>query len=131
MSKFMKLFVVAMFSAGVVFLVSFAWVKTESALAADESASFAENLNRTIKVTVSKRGYEPKSIAVKKGQRVKLAFLRTDEQNCGGEVVFPRLNISRKLPVGETVMIEFTPRESGEIGFFCGMNMLRGKVLVQ
>ncbi len=88
------------------------------------------NLNETIKVTVSKRGYEPKSIAVEKGKPVKLAFFREDEENCGGELVFSKLNIKRNLPVGETVTVEFTPQENGEIGFTCGMDMLRGKVIV-
>jgi len=34
------------------------------------------------------------------------------------------------LAVGETVVVEFTPTEAGEIAFACGMDMLRGKVIV-
>ena len=83
-----------------------------------------------IKVTVSSNGYEPASINVKKGQPVKLAFTRTDANNCGGEVVFAKQNITKKLPVGETVLVEFTPTEAGEIGFACGMDMMRGKLIV-
>lgn len=86
--------------------------------------------NNTVKVTISKRGYEPKEIAVKKGQPVKLEFFREDGENCGEELIFPKLNIKRTLPVGATEAIEFTPPESGEIGFTCGMDMLRGKVIV-
>jgi hypothetical protein len=84
-----------------------------------------------IKVTVSKNGYEPAEIKVEKGKPAKIAFTRTDAENCGGEVVFSKLNITRKLPVGETVLVEFTPTEAGELGFACGMGMLKGKVLVQ
>ncbi|MDQ3129828.1 MAG: cupredoxin domain-containing protein [Acidobacteriota bacterium] len=82
------------------------------------------------KITVSASGYEPASIPVKKGQPVKLAFYRADSNNCGGEVVFSKQNISKKLPVGETVLVEFTPTEAGEIGFACGMDMMRGKLVV-
>ena len=82
------------------------------------------------KITVSSSGYEPSSIPVKKGQPVKLAFYRPDAAGCGGEIVFSKQNITKKLPVGETVLVEFTPTEAGEIGFACGMNMLRGKVVV-
>jgi len=32
---------------------------------------------------------------------------------------------------GETVTIEFTPDQKGEIPFQCQMGMLRGKVVVQ
>lgn len=82
------------------------------------------------KIAVSSNGYEPSSIPVVKGQPVKLAFYRADSENCGGEVVFAKQNIRKKLPVGETVLVEFTPTEAGEIAFACGMDMLRGKLIV-
>ena len=81
-------------------------------------------------IKVSSNGYEPASISVKKGQPVKLAFYRADGDNCGGEVVFAKQNIRKKLPVGETVLVEFTPTEPGEVAFACGMDMLRGKLVV-
>ncbi|MEQ1646291.1 MAG: cupredoxin domain-containing protein, partial [Pyrinomonadaceae bacterium] len=65
-----------------------------------------------------------------KGQPFKLAFYRADSENCGGEVVFAKQKIRKKLPVGETVLVEFTPTEAGEIAFACGMDMLRGKLIV-
>ncbi len=83
-----------------------------------------------IKVMVSKRGFEPSEIKIEKGKPTQLAFYRRDAENCASEVVFPKLNITKKLPVGETVLVEFTPQESGDITFACGMNMLRGKVVV-
>jgi hypothetical protein len=83
-----------------------------------------------IKITVSGDGYAPSSIPVKKGQPVKLAFYRADADNCGGEIVFAKQNIKKKLPVGETVLVEFTPGEAGEIAFACGMDMMRGKLVV-
>ncbi len=82
------------------------------------------------KITVAEKGYEPSSIPVKMGQPVKLAFYRSDANNCGGEVIFAKLNIRKKLDVGETVLVEFTPKEAGEIAFACGMDMLSGKVVV-
>ena len=84
-----------------------------------------------IKVTVSSDGYTPSSINVKKGQPVKLAFFRKDANNCGGEVVFEKLNIRKKLPVGKTVLVEFVPKDDDEIAFACGMGMMKGKVVVQ
>ncbi|MEO7539199.1 MAG: cupredoxin domain-containing protein [Pyrinomonadaceae bacterium] len=83
-----------------------------------------------IKIVVSSEGYSPSSLSVKKGQPVKLAFFRKDANNCGGEVVFSKLDIRRKLPVGETVLVEFTPQEEGELTFACGMSMLKGKIIV-
>jgi plastocyanin domain-containing protein len=60
-----------------------------------------------------------------------MTFLRTTDKTCATEVVLPSLNIRRALPLNEPVVIEFTPKSSGEIGFVCGMNMLRGTVVVQ
>ena len=131
MNKFLKVFSALLFSASAVFFVSCGPAKNAGVSATDKTETVVENSSQPIKVTVSTNGYEPKTIAVKKGQSVKLAFLRTDEKNCGDELVFPKLNIKKNLPVGETVLVEFTPQEPGEIGFTCGMDMLRGKVLVQ
>lgn len=83
------------------------------------------------KITVSKNGYEPASVNAEKGKKMTLAFYRADSENCGGEVVFPKLKLTKKLSVGETILVEITPTESGEIAFACGMDMLKGKVLVQ
>ena len=83
-----------------------------------------------IRVTVGESGYEPARIEVKKGQPVKLVFIRPDAGNCAGTVVFPSLNIRRKLPAGEGVVIELTPNEAGELPFTCGMGMLKGTIIV-
>ena len=95
-----------------------------------EPAKAANVPSGATKVTVSSDGYEPSSISVLKGQPVKLAFYRADSNNCGGEVIFAKQKIKKKLPVGETVVVEFTPTEAGEIAFACGMDMLRGKLIV-
>jgi plastocyanin domain-containing protein len=33
--------------------------------------------------------------------------------------------------LNEAVPIEFTPKQTGEIAFACGMNMLKGTVVVE
>ncbi len=81
-------------------------------------------------MTVSRRGFTPEQVSVKKGQPVRLEFYRTDADNCGGEVVFPKLNIKSSLPVGKTVTVRFTPANTAELVFACGMNMMRGKIVV-
>lgn len=97
---------------------------------AEKAAPERANADKPTRITISKRGYEPKEIAVRKGQPVKLEFFREDGDNCGEELVFPKLNVKKNLPVGAIETVEFTPEETGEIGFTCGMDMLRGKVIV-
>ena len=102
-----------------------------SVAAAAPVAPRAELATGTIPIEVTSSGYEPARIVVKRGERVKLAFHRADERNCAGTVNFPRLQITRELPAGQTVTIEFTPTEAGEIPFTCGMGMFSGTVVVQ
>jgi hypothetical protein len=83
------------------------------------------------KVVVSRDGFTPQEISFKKGQPLKLAFYRADEENCGGEVVFKDLNIKKSLPVGKVVPVDVPTDKEGEISFACGMNMYKGKIIVQ
>jgi plastocyanin domain-containing protein len=78
-----------------------------------------------------KGGYDPDVIGVKKGKPVKLHFNRQESALCSEMVIFDKLGQSAKLPEGETVTIEFTPEQTGEIPFQCQMGMLRGKVIVE
>jgi cobalt-zinc-cadmium efflux system membrane fusion protein len=83
------------------------------------------------KVLITETGYEPAKLTVRAGEVARITFVRTTDKTCGTEVVFPSLNIRRALPLNEPVVVEFTPKTSGEIGFVCGMNMLRGTVVVE
>jgi plastocyanin domain-containing protein len=80
---------------------------------------------------VVKGGYDPDVIVVKRGKPVRLLFNRQEASMCSEMVVFDKLGKSTQLPEGETVAVEFTPQETGEIPFQCQMGMLRGKLIVQ
>ena len=80
---------------------------------------------------VTEKGYEPGKLTASRRHAARITFVRTTDKTCGTEVVFPSLNIRRSLPLNEPVVIEFTPKASGEIGFVCGMNMLRGTLVVE
>ena len=83
------------------------------------------------KVLVTETGFEPAKLTVRAGEVARITFMRTTDKTCAKEIVFPSLNIRRALPLNEPVVVEFTPKSSGEIGFVCGMNMLRGTVVVE
>ena len=78
-----------------------------------------------------KGGYDPDVIVVKQGKPVRLHFNRQESAMCSEMVVFDKIGQSAKLPEGETVTLEFTPEQRGEIPFQCQMGMIRGKVVVQ
>jgi RND family efflux transporter MFP subunit len=86
---------------------------------------------QSAKIVVNEQGFEPAKIALRAGIPTRLTFIRTTDKTCATEVVFPSLKIRRALPLNEPVQIEFTPAKTGEIAFACGMNMLKGVVVVQ
>ncbi len=83
-----------------------------------------------IKVTV-KGGYSPDIIVVKQNVPVRLNFYRDETSSCSEQVVFGDFGIAKDLPAFKTTPIEFTPDKAGEFNFVCGMNMLRGKLIVE
>jgi plastocyanin domain-containing protein len=91
------------------------------------SVETSESGVQEIKVTV-KGGYSPDVIVVKKDIPV---FYRDETSSCSEQVVFGDFGIARDLPAFKTTPIEFTPGKSGEFTFACGMNMLRGKLIVE
>ena len=82
-------------------------------------------------IVVNEQGFEPAQVALRAGTPARLTFIRTTDKTCGTEVVLPSLGIRRPLPLNEPVTIEFTPARAKDVAFACGMNMLRGAVLVQ
>jgi plastocyanin domain-containing protein len=93
------------------------------------SASVNEKGVQEINVTV-KGGYSPDVIVVNKGMPVRLNFYRDETASCSEQVIFGDFRIARNLPAFKTTKIEFTPDKAGEFTFTCGMNMLRGKLIV-
>lgn len=85
---------------------------------------------REIEIVV-RGGYTPNRITIREGERVRLRFVRHEYSSCTREVVFPTLGIRRELPPHEPVVIELPALTAGEHEFRCGMNMLRGTIVVE
>jgi plastocyanin domain-containing protein len=83
-----------------------------------------------VRVTV-KGGYTPDTIVVQAGKPVRLQFYRDETADCSERVVFERFGIDQPLPAFQTTAIEFTPDQPGEYAFRCGMNMLKGLLVVE
>jgi len=83
-----------------------------------------------VHITV-KGGYTPDTIVVRAGQPVRLQFYRDETADCSERVVFEDFGIDTALPAFQTTAVEFTPEEAGEFRFRCGMNMLKGLLVVE
>jgi hypothetical protein len=82
-------------------------------------------------VILNEKGYQPGSLRLRPGIRARVTFLRKVEVTCGDTVVLPDYGIKRELPLGQPVTVEFTPDKAGDFKFSCGMDMLRGSIVVK
>lgn len=82
-------------------------------------------------IEVSASGFKPDSIEVEAGKPTTITFLRISEEGCGTEVLFPDLGIEEPLPLNKPTKVTITPKSPGTLRFSCGMDMLRGTVVVR
>lgn len=85
---------------------------------------------RTIELTVTKKGFEPNRVKVKKGETVTLEITRKEARTCATEIVVPGYGIDVDLPLNERVSVTFTPRKTGELTYGCAMDQMLGGVLL-
>jgi plastocyanin domain-containing protein len=78
-----------------------------------------------------KGGYSPDTLVVKRGRPVRIDFDRQETSSCSDTVVFGDFGISQPLPAFRTTPVQFTPEKTGTFEFTCGMNMLRGRLIVE
>ncbi len=109
-----------------------------AALFASGSALYATTLKRqpgkrvqTARILIREDGYSRNSLSLRKGVPARITFLRQTDATCATEIVIPAYGINRNLPLGRAVVVTFTPKRSGEFTFTCGMNMMRGKLIVR
>ncbi|HEX4601029.1 MAG TPA: cupredoxin domain-containing protein [Gemmatimonadales bacterium] len=83
-----------------------------------------------VRITV-KGGYTPDTVVVQAGRPVRLLFYRDETADCSERVVFEQFGVDVALPAFQTTAVEFTPETAGEFPFRCGMNMLKGLLVVE
>ena len=89
--------------------------------------------NNAQKITISlPEGYKDGAATVQAGKPVALTFKLTSNAGCGNTVVVPDANNwSKTLEVGQSATVVYTPKKSGTLAFMCGMNMMKGAIVVQ
>ena len=86
---------------------------------------------QTVTIDVTDRGFVPAEVKVHAGEPVTLLVTRKTDATCAKEFVIPQLGVRQALPLDQTVRIEVTPPEPGDVRFACGMDMVAGKFVVQ
>ncbi|MDQ1146444.1 heme/copper-type cytochrome/quinol oxidase subunit 2 [Bacillus sp. SORGH_AS 510] len=84
-----------------------------------------------INMLVTKTGYTPNVIRVKKGVPIELEINNPLEDSCLSTFMIPDFNIKNvNLKVG-TTKLSFTPDKTGKYTFSCGMEMFKGTIIVE
>lgn len=87
-----------------------------------------------VEISVTRKGFSPDHVTVKKDQPVVLAFKRTTDATCAKAVVVEigdGKKIQKELPLDQTVEIATTFAKAGELTYACGMDMVHGVMTVQ
>ena len=87
-----------------------------------------------VEMTAVKYSFDPNTVRVKKGDRVKFVITATDRDH-GFKLA--AIHIEQKLPTGEAVTVEFTADQAGTFAFqcsvFCGLGhkKMKGQLIVE
>jgi plastocyanin domain-containing protein len=85
-------------------------------------------------ISITRHGFEPDHVAVKKGEEITLAFTRKTDSTCAKKVVVELgdgKSVTKDLPLDTTVEVRATFAKTGELRYACGMDMLHGTLTVQ
>ena len=86
-----------------------------------------------VQIAVTQKGFEPDSVAVPAGKPVTIVFTRKTEQTCAKKVVLTLgdgKKIEKDLPLDTPVEIAATFPKAGTLGYACGMDMMKGTIVV-
>lgn len=87
---------------------------------------------RVVRLQVTREGYTPSPVTVKKGQPLKLIVTRTTDETCATEIIFDDPPVKADLPLNTPVELTLTPQKEGKLVYGCHMEkMVSGALLVE
>jgi len=95
------------------------------------ATSASDSLQR-IQVTIRPDGFSPDRIHLTPGVPAELVFTRTTDRTCTTTVQIAGLDVDPvDIPLQEPTPVRFTPGRAGTYTFACGMDMIRGSLVVR
>jgi len=111
-------------------LLGFSESKTSSTGFGEEHTETLDGFQQ-INMIVDRYGWNPDSFFVKKGIPVKWNIYVKELNYCNKGLLMPKYGLRADFTKeGETLLLEFTPKETGKFFFTCWMGMLPGDITV-
>jgi len=85
-------------------------------MAASAAASSAAPAGQGIDVSVSRKGFEPSSLSLRRGETVRLVLTSADGEHC---FAVDALRIEKRVVSGRATRVELTPERAGRFPFYC------------
>lgn len=82
-------------------------------------------------IVLTERGFEPAEIKIPSNKPVTLVVTRKTDQTCAKELIFADSKQRHELPLNQEVRIALPAQQGGTLSYACGMDMIRGKVVVR
>jgi cytochrome c oxidase subunit 2 len=72
--------------------------------------------DQSVAVVVSRDGFQPREISVRKGETVRLAVKSADGEHC---FAVDELRVEKRVLPGKTTTVDVTPDKAGTFRFYC------------
>lgn len=108
---------------------SFSGITEAAALAPSDPNVVVKDGVQVVKMSTGPSGYSPSHFTIRAGDPVRWEVDGTRGGGCISVLVSRQLGVQKLLARGPNV-IEFTPKQPGEVPFSCGMGMYRGSFTV-
>ena len=99
--------------------------------AAQESTPVAASGAQDVALTVTDAGFQPAELAVAKDRPIRLTITRKTDATCAREIVFKEIAVKQDLPLNQAVTVNLPAQGSGTLHYACGMDMIKGSLVVQ
>lgn len=97
---------------------------------AGENKVILDGDTQIINLGIANYNYDPSTITVKEGQKVKIIGNMNQLQGCLRAFSIPKLGLSKVFNNGDNIL-EFTAPSKGSYGYSCTMGMGKGTLIVE
>jgi plastocyanin domain-containing protein len=84
-----------------------------------------------IAITITADGFVPRETHVHVGEPVTLVVTRLVEDTCAKDLVLEQFGVVAPLPLGQPVVVRFTPLDPGRFRFSCVIDTVPGEIVVE